>query len=58
VSDFALFTIGTIVFFLGATGLALFGLDTFRVWSEADPDPDDEQLGDDEVVREGLTEPR
>jgi hypothetical protein len=56
-SDLALFTIGTIVFFLGATGLVLFGLDTFRTWSEA-ADPDDRRLGSEEPAREELTEPR
>jgi hypothetical protein len=32
-SDIALFTIGTLVFFLGATGLVLYGLDMFQTWA-------------------------
>jgi hypothetical protein len=52
VSDVALFTIGTLVFFLGATGLALFGLDTFRIWGEATTDLDDGHPTADEAAAE------
>jgi hypothetical protein len=54
-SDIALFTVGTLVFFLGATGLVLFGLDTFRVWSDASTDPEDGHLDADRTTDEGLT---
>jgi hypothetical protein len=57
-SDLALFTIGTLVFFLGATGLVLFGLDTFRTWSEASTDLDDGHLEADGTAREGLASSR
>jgi hypothetical protein len=57
-SDIALFTIGTLVFFLGATGLVLFGLDTFRTWSEASTETDDGAVEPDGTTREGLTSPR
>jgi hypothetical protein len=57
-SDIALFSIGTIVFFLGATGLVLFGLDTFQNWSAAttgtDEDPHLEREG---TVSDALSEP-
>jgi hypothetical protein len=52
VSDVALFTVGTLVFFLGATGLALFGLDTFRIWGEVTTDLDDGFLTPDEAAAE------
>jgi hypothetical protein len=55
-SDLALFSIGTIVFFLGATGLALFGLDAFRLWGESSTEADDEHL--DVATPEELTAPR
>ena len=42
-SDLALFTIGTLVFFLGATGLVLYGLDMFQAWGSASSDADEEQ---------------
>jgi hypothetical protein len=54
-SDLALFTIGTLVFFLGATGLVLFGLDTFQAWSEASTDRDAAHLGTDGEDRGQLT---
>jgi hypothetical protein len=57
-SDIALFSIGTIVFFLGATGLVLYGLDTFQNWSATttgtDEDPHLEQQG---TVSDVLSEP-
>jgi hypothetical protein len=57
-SDLAIFAIGTVVFFLGATGLVLFGLDTFRTWSDAATGDDDRPLGTEESVRPAITEPR
>jgi hypothetical protein len=57
-SDLALFTIGTLVFFLGATGLVLFGLDTFRIWSEASTAPDDDRTEAEGTVGEELTPSR
>jgi hypothetical protein len=57
-SDLALFTIGTLVFFLGATGLVLFGLDTFRIWSEASTAADDDPIDAEGTVGEGLTPSR
>jgi len=41
VSQFAIFLFGTAVFFLGAVGLVLVGLDAFRAWSD-----DDEAAGE------------
>jgi hypothetical protein len=56
-SDLALFTIGTLVFFLGGAGLVLYGLDTFQAWSNAGTaDDEDLHLGD-ETVREAITDP-
>jgi hypothetical protein len=58
-SDLALFAIGTIVFFLGATGLVLYGLDTFQAWSAATTGTEtDRHLETDGTVREVLTEER
>ncbi len=57
-SDIALFTIGTLVFFLGATGLVLFGLDTFRIWSEVSTDADEDDLEVDRTARGGIASPR
>jgi hypothetical protein len=57
-SDIALFTIGTLVFFLGATGLVLFGLDTFRVWGEASTESDDGPLDLDGPAPKRLTSSR
>ena len=57
-SDIALFTIGTLVFFLGATGLVLFGLDTFRTWSEVSTDADEDDLELDRTSRGGIAAPR
>ena len=42
-SDLALFTIGTLVFFLGATGLVLYGLDMFQAWGSTSTDADEER---------------
>jgi hypothetical protein len=51
-SDLALFAIGTIVFFLGATGLVLYGLDSFQAWSASDtPEGEDLHLDDETVGR-------
>jgi hypothetical protein len=49
-TDLALFAIGTIVFFLGGTGLVLYGLDVFQAWSVAD-------TSDDETAGEALNDP-
>jgi hypothetical protein len=58
-SDLVLFSIGTIVFFLGATGLVLYGLDTFQAWSTATTGTEeDRHLVTDGTVREVLTEER
>jgi hypothetical protein len=52
-SDLALFAIGTLVFFLGATGLVLYGLDTFQAWSRATTGSgDDPHLEDEGTVSE------
>jgi hypothetical protein len=40
-SQFTIFIFGTGVFFVGALGLILIGLDAFRGWSD-----DDEQAGE------------
>jgi hypothetical protein len=56
-SDLALFTIGTIVFFLGGAGLVLYGLDTFQAWSNAGTADDQDRHLDDETVREAVTDP-
>ena len=56
-TDLALFTIGTIVFFLGGTGLVLYGLDSFKAWSASDsPEGEDHYLAD-ETVGQALTDP-
>jgi hypothetical protein len=57
-SDIVLFTIGTLVFFLGATGLVLFGLETFRTWSEEGTETGDGAVEADGTAREGLTSSR
>src|SRR6056297_1535485 len=57
VSDLALFIIGTLVFFLGGTGLVLYGLDTFNAWSSAGTSDDEDRYLDDESVGQALTDP-
>jgi hypothetical protein len=58
-SDLLLFSIGTIVFFLGATGLVLYGLDTFQAWSAATTGTEaDQHLETDGTVGEVLLEER
>lgn len=53
-SSFALFVIGTVVFFFGATGLVLYGLNTFQIWSEFSAPPgDDDPLEADGTARKG-----
>jgi hypothetical protein len=57
-SDLALFSIGTIIFFLGATGLVLFGLDTFQAWSAATTGTDEvPHLDQEGTVSDVLSEP-
>jgi hypothetical protein len=57
-SDLALFAIGTLVFFLGATGLVLYGLDTFQAWSRATTGTgEDPHLEDEGTVGEVLRDP-
>lgn len=56
-TDLALFAIGTIVFFLGGTGLVLYGLDSFQAWSVADTSDDEDRHLDDETVGQALTDP-
>jgi hypothetical protein len=56
-TDLALFAIGTIVFFLGGTGLVLFGLDSFKAWSASDTSNDEGRHLDDETVGQVLTDP-
>jgi hypothetical protein len=56
-SDLLLFSIGTIVFFLGATGLVLYGLDTFQAWSAATTGTEvDRHLETDGTVSEVMVE--
>jgi len=57
VSDLALFVVGTIVFFLGGTGLVLYGLDSFNAWSSAGTSDDEDRYLDDESVGQALTDP-
>lgn len=56
-SDLALFIIGTIVFFLGGTGLVLYGLDSFNAWSSAGTADDEDRYLDEESVAQALTDP-
>lgn len=56
-SDLALFAIGTIVFFLGGTGLVLYGLDSFNAWSTAGTADDEDQYLEDESVGQALKDP-
>jgi hypothetical protein len=56
-SDIALFTVGTIVFFLGGAGLVLFGLDSFQTWSLASTSEDEDPHLDDETVGDVVTDP-
>jgi hypothetical protein len=56
-TDLALFTIGTLVFFLGGAGLVLYGLDTFQAWSSAATADDEDEHLDDETIREALSDP-
>lgn len=56
-TDLVLFAIGTIVFFLGATGLVLYGLDSFQAWSAAGTAADEDRHLDDETVGQSLTDP-
>jgi hypothetical protein len=56
-TDLALFTIGTIVFFLGGTGLVLYGLDSFQAWSASETSDDEDRHLDDETVGQVLTDP-
>jgi len=56
-TDLALFTIGTIVFFLGGTGLVLYGLDSFQAWSRSDTSDDEDRYLEDETVGQALKDP-
>jgi hypothetical protein len=56
-TDLALFAVGTIVFFLGAVGLVLYGLDTFQAWSAAGTADDEDRYLEDETVRQVLRDP-
>jgi hypothetical protein len=56
-SDLALFTIGTVVFFLGGVGLVLFGLDSFQAWSRAGKADDEDRYLDDETIRQAFSDP-
>jgi hypothetical protein len=56
-SDLALFAIGTIVFFLGATGLVLYGLDSFQAWSALGTADDQDDHLDDGTVGRALVDP-
>lgn len=56
-TDLALFAIGTIVFFLGGTGLVLYGLDSFQAWSVAATTDDEDRYLGDETVGQALTDP-
>lgn len=56
-SDLALFAVGTVVFFLGAVGLVLYGLDTFQAWSAAGTSDDEDRYIEDENVGEALRDP-
>jgi hypothetical protein len=56
-SDLALFTIGTVVFFLSGVGLVLFGLDSFQAWSKAGTEDDEDRHLDDETIRQAITDP-
>ena len=44
-SDLVLFSIGSVVFFVGGLGIVLYGLDTFRAWSIRETDDDAEVEG-------------
>lgn len=56
-TDLALFAIGTVVFFLGAVGLVLYGLDTFQAWSAAGTSDDEDRYIEDENVGQVLRDP-
>ncbi len=43
-TDLVLFALGTIVFFLGGTGLVLYGLDSFQAWSASETSDDEVRL--------------
>ena len=56
-TDLALFTIGTIVFFLGGTGLVLYGLDSFKAWSASDTSEGEDRYRADQAEGQALTDP-
>jgi hypothetical protein len=56
-SDVALFTIGTLVFFLGGAGLVLYGLDTFQTWIAAGSADDEDRHLEDETIGEAFRDP-
>lgn len=56
-TDLALFAVGTVVFFLGGTGLVLYGLDTFQAWSASGTSEEEDRYLADETIGQALTDP-